>query len=74
MNGTNFFTGTASGSNPAFTDSTGNAMLVAGASAGAVTGAGYAIGCLFIDTTSGKLLINTGSATSVTWTVVGSQS
>lgn len=35
---------------------------------------GYAKGCLAVDTNAGKLYINTGSKSSATWTVVGSQS
>lgn len=34
---------------------------------------GYSIGCLAIDTTNGKAYINTGTAASATWTVVGAQ-
>ena len=36
--------------------------------------AGYGKGCLASDTTNGKLYINTGTVSSATWTVVGSQS
>lgn len=36
--------------------------------------AGFSKGALSIDTTNGKLYINTGSASSATWTVVGTQS
>jgi hypothetical protein len=34
---------------------------------------GYSKGALAVDTTNGKLYINTGSASSATWTVVGDQ-
>ena len=34
---------------------------------------GFSTGALSIDTTNGKLYINTGSSTSATWTVVGTQ-
>jgi hypothetical protein len=36
--------------------------------------AGYGKGALAVDTTNGKLYINTGTFASATWTVVGSQS
>ena len=35
--------------------------------------AGFSKGALSIDTTNGKLYINTGTAASATWTVVGNQ-
>ncbi|MFZ9311580.1 MAG: hypothetical protein ACO24O_08780 [Arenimonas sp.] len=35
--------------------------------------AGWSKGALVIDTTNGKLYINTGTSTSATWTVVGTQ-
>jgi hypothetical protein len=35
--------------------------------------AGFSRGALSIDTTNGKLYINTGTTTSSTWTVVGTQ-
>lgn len=35
---------------------------------------GYGKGALGVDTTNGKLYINTGTFTSATWTVVGTQS
>jgi hypothetical protein len=47
-------------------------QLTAGVPTGSV--AGFSRGALAIDTTNGKLYINTGSATSATWTVVGTQS
>lgn len=34
---------------------------------------GYSTGCLAVDTTNGKLYINTGTSGSATWTVVGDQ-
>jgi hypothetical protein len=34
---------------------------------------GFSKGALSVDTTNGKLYINTGSATSATWIVVGTQ-
>jgi hypothetical protein len=36
--------------------------------------AGYNKGCLAIDETNGKIYINTGTVSSTTWTVVGTQS
>ena len=36
--------------------------------------AGYGKGALAVDTTNGKLFINTGTHASATWTVVGTQS
>ena len=36
--------------------------------------AGFSKGALSIDTTNGKLYINTGTSSSATWTVVGTQS
>lgn len=36
--------------------------------------AGFSIGALAVDTVNGKLYINTGTAASATWTVVGTQS
>lgn len=35
--------------------------------------AGYSRGCLAVDTTNGKLYINTNTSLSATWTLVGSQ-
>lgn len=35
--------------------------------------AGFSKGALSVDTTNGKLYINTGTASSATWTVVGTQ-
>lgn len=35
--------------------------------------AGFSKGAIATDTTNGKLFINTGTSTSATWTVVGSQ-
>ena len=35
---------------------------------------GYGKGALAVDTTNGKLYINTGTVSSATWTLVGSQS
>lgn len=55
----------------ALTDQSGNAFLVAGNTPSAV--AGYGIGCLMVDNISGVLYINTGTATTATWTRVGSQ-
>lgn len=72
MQGTNYFTGTVNGVNPALIDATGNGFLVGGASASAVSG--YAVGCLLVGTPENKLYINTGTTTTATWTVVGSQS
>jgi hypothetical protein len=34
---------------------------------------GYGKGALAVDTTNGKLYINTGTVSSATWTVVGTQ-
>jgi hypothetical protein len=44
-------------------------------SAGTPTGsvAGFTKGALAVDTTNGKLFINTGTSASATWTVVGTQ-
>lgn len=75
MNGTNLGTGALTDTvNPTLVDGNGYGLLVTAPSAGAVTGAGYQIGCLLQETTAGKLYINTGTTASATWTVVGSQS
>ena len=70
MVGTNFFTG-ATPVIVALTDQNGNGFLVSGNTPSATSG--YAIGCLMVDTVLGVLYINTGTATSATWTRVGSQ-
>jgi predicted phosphodiesterase len=46
-------------------------LLNAGVPTASVSG--YSKGALAIDTTNGKLYINTGTSTSATWTVVGAQ-
>jgi hypothetical protein len=75
MKGTNLGTAHLTDTvNPIFVDGGGNGILVTAPSAGAVTTAGFQVGCLLIETTAGKLYINTGSTTTPTWTVVGSQS
>lgn len=49
-------------------------LYKAGAPSDGTTGAGTAcIGSLCIDTTNGKLYINTNTLASPTWTVVGAQ-
>ena len=74
MNGTNLGTAKLTDTvNPILVDSDGYATLVTAPSAIAVTTAGFQIGCLNVDTTIGKLYINTGNTTTPTWTVVGSQ-
>jgi len=76
MAGTNYLTtvSTSPAVSSALTDQSGNYFLVTGSTpfAGSVTG--YSIGCLMVDNVNGKLYINTGTATTATWTVVGSQS
>ena len=75
MNGTNFGTAKLTDTvNPWLVDSNGYGMLVTAPSSTLVTTAGFQVGCLLIDTTLGKLYINTGNTTTPTWTVVGSQS
>lgn len=76
MNGTNLGTGSLSDTvNPTLVDVNGYALLVTAPSSAAIAStAGYQVGCLLQETTAGKLYINTGSTTSATWTVVGSQS
>lgn len=57
------------------TQTTGGTLSIATSTAGVnATGRGRGAGSLITDTTNGKLYINTGSAVSPTWTVVGSQS
>src|SRR3990167_10886794 len=54
-------------------DALGKAILAKGATVPTNTTAGYAVGCLFIDTTSGKnvtLYVNEGSTTSCTFVAV----
>jgi len=74
MDGTSFIVGNEGGVYPMLTDQYGNGLIVVGASASAVKG--YAVGCQLISNVSGdvKLYINTGTTTTATWTVVGSQS
>ena len=72
MNGTNFFQQGNPTVNVALTDASGNGFLLTGPSASAVSG--YAVGAILSDTTDKKLYINTGTTTTATWTVVGSQS
>ena len=75
MQGTNFGTAKLTDTvNPLFVDSNGYGVLVTAPSSALVTTAGFGIGCLLVDTTIGKLYINTGNTTTPTWTVVGSQS
>ena len=63
---------TANGSG--LTGGTSPAVSVAQTTAGvAASGRGAPVGCLLTDTTNGKIYVNTGTALSPTWTVVGSQ-
>ena len=69
--GTNLFANSGDKVEVALTDDSGNAILVkclVGDIPSSV--AGYAIGCLLINTTSGVLLINTGTAASCTFAAV----
>jgi len=75
MNGTNLGTQPLTSTvNPTLVDGGGYGLLVTAPSATLVTTAGFQVGCVLIDTTLGKLFINTGNTTTPTWTVVGSQS
>ena len=73
MDGTNYFTGVSGNNNPALVDANSNGILCTGSSPFTTNTTGYAIGCLMLDATSGKLYSNTGTATSATWTAVGTQ-
>jgi len=72
MDGTSFIVGNENGVYPMLVDQNGYGLMVTGTSATAIKG--FQIGCLLVDTTIGKLYINTGTTTTATWTVVGSQS
>ena len=49
-------------------------MVDAGAPTNGTTGDNFAgVGSLYIDSTAGKLYINTGAISNPTWTVVGTQ-
>jgi hypothetical protein len=75
MNGTNLGTTALNATyNPWLADSNGYGILVTAPSAGAVTTAGFQIGCLLLEMTAGVLYINTGNVTTPTWTKVGTQS
>lgn len=56
------------------TDQFGNGLITVGATPYTYAVKGFSIGCLMIDNVAGKLYINTGTTTTATWTVVGSQS
>lgn len=73
MDGTNFFVGVQGNNNPALVNAAGNGVLCAGASPFTTNTSGYAVGCLMMDTSTGKLYSNTGTTTSATWTAVGTQ-
>jgi len=69
MKGTNFFQQNKETVNSAFIDEYGNAILVKCATGDIPSAvAGYAVGCLLINTTTGNLYTNTGSVTSCTFT------
>lgn len=71
-NGTNFFTNSSvvTGVKVGLADVNGNAILCTGTSPSAI--AGFAIGCLLIDTTTGIPWVNTGTAASCTFVKVSS--
>ena len=67
MQGTNYGQEGSPVVNPYLTDVNNNGLLVVGASASAT--AGYSTGCILLDNVSGKMYVNTGNATTATWTV-----
>ena len=68
MAGTNYFTPITSAIDVALTDEHGNATLAKCPTASIPSAtAGYAIGCILIDTTTGQLHYNTGTASSCTF-------
>lgn len=68
MAGTNFSAPLTSTVKVQITNDSGNAMLAYGTKPSST--AGYAAGCIFIDTTSGMVYANTGSTTSCTFTKI----
>lgn len=69
MPGTNFFTPQTSTVDVALTDTIGNAILAKGTVPSSLPG--YAVGCLFIETSSGKAYQNTGTTTSCSFDAIG---
>lgn len=69
MAGTNFFAPKGS-VEVALTDADGNAILAKGSSVPSAT-SGYAKGCLFINTTTGKIYQNTGTSSSCSFDAIG---
>jgi hypothetical protein len=66
--GTSFSTPLNSTVDVQLTDKNGNIMLAYGTAPSAT--AGYAVGCMFIVTSSGKVFSNTGTVASCTFTAV----
>lgn len=71
-NGTNYFTENGDTNvKTALIDENGNAMLVMSPSANVPSAkAGYGIGCLLLNTTSGSPFVNVGTATSCTFLAI----
>ena len=72
--GTNFFTKYTSTVDVGLTDKTGNATLIRCVAASLPTDAGYAIGCIAQATDTGVCYMNTGTASSATFTAFNSAS
>lgn len=71
MAGTNLFAPDTAAVHIALTDESGNAILVKCATGDIPSSAsGYAIGCMLVNTTTGTLYTNTGTASSCTFTAV----
>ncbi|MEM5785005.1 MAG: hypothetical protein QW469_00500 [Candidatus Aenigmatarchaeota archaeon] len=70
MVGTNFFTPKSSTIEVALTDNDGNAILAKGSSVPSAV-SGYAKGCIFINTTTGKIYQNTGTNSSCSFDAIG---